>query len=143
MSEVHDRSVDAKIGKRGIRILIGGVAGLGALYIDKVAQQSNRAFLQMALWSLVLLALFFAQFRESLKRPIQGYIAFALALVHVLFLVLIRRLFPFDTSLGMLIGLLPESIILTFLYARLGQALDPNGPFGLTEEERRQRLLRP
>lgn len=131
-----------KVGKHALRITIGVLGGLGAIYIDNVAAKSDRAMIQMALWTFVLFAYSIVELRQSLRRTVQMYIALALAGLHFLFLVVIRNMFPFQNSLFIVPWLLIEGLVLVFLYARIGQSLDPTGPFGLTEEERRKRAAR-
>ena len=77
------------------------------------------------------------ELRQSLKRKTQRRIAVGLATLHILFLFVVRGLFPLDSSLFILVGFLPEGLVFVFLYARIGQSLDPTGPFGPIEEEKR------
>lgn len=129
-------------GKHALRIVIGGVAGLGAIYIDNAAAQIERPLLQMALWTFILFAYSITELQSSIRRRAQFYIALALCGLHFLFLVLMRNIFPFQNSLFIFAGALPEGLVLVSLYARVGQALDPTGPFGLTEKEQRDGAAR-
>jgi hypothetical protein len=119
------------------RTFLAVVFAVVAIYIDKLAPPDARAYLQMALWTLTLVAFSIFELRQSLKRKMPRRIAIGLAALHILFLFVIRRLFPLDSSLLILVGLLPEELVFVFLYARIGQSLDPTGPFGPTEEEKR------
>jgi hypothetical protein len=128
--------------KHPTRLVLGLISAVGAIYIDKGAQPDERAFLQMALWTFFLFAISIAELRESLKRRIQKYIAAGLGALHILFLFLIRDMFPLQSSLFILAGLLPEALVLVFLYIRIGQSLDLTGPFGLTEEGQKSGVKR-
>lgn len=57
-----------KVGKHALRITIGVLGGLGAIYIDNVAAKSDRAMIQMALWTFVLFAYSIVELRQSLRR---------------------------------------------------------------------------
>jgi hypothetical protein len=86
--------------------------------------------------TLILFAFSIYELRGSLKRKMQRRIAVGLAVLHILFLFVIRGLFPLDSSLLILVGFLLEGLVFVFLYARIGQSLDPTGPFGPTQEEK-------
>lgn len=135
-------TVKASPDKHRARIVLGIISAAGALYIDKGANPDERAILQMALWTFLLFAFSIAELRESLKRRIQKYIAVGLGTLHILLMLAIRNVFPLQSSLLILVGLIPETSILVSLYARIGQSLDPTGPFGPTEEEQKRGVAR-
>jgi hypothetical protein len=120
-------------------IVIGGIAGL---IIDNGLEGQPRALAQMILWTTLLLAFLLIQLHESLRRPIQLLIATALTGIHACLLILFRSHFPLRNMIIGFVGIAIEGIIFVFLYARIGQWLDPKGPFGMTDAEREIRSLK-
>lgn len=128
--------------KRLTRLVLFALAGICCLYIDHAANKTDISRLQIAVWTSLLFAYSASELRDSLRRPKQARIALGIALLHLVFIYLIRNQFPLQTSLQILVYLCPEAVALVFLYGRIGQSLDPEGPFGLTHAERRERALR-
>jgi hypothetical protein len=50
-----------------------------------------------------------------------------------------RDIFPFSSSLIVFLAALLELVVLMIVYLRLCQAIDPEGPFGLTQAENEAR----
>lgn len=121
------------------RIIIGVVTGLIAIYADKIAPVSNKATLQMIAWTFALVAFMLTEFRYSLNRRVQKYIILGIIAIHFVLLYVIRNIFPFQNFLEILLYLMLEITFFGFVYFRLGQSLDPAGPFGMREEERNRR----
>jgi len=128
--------------KRLMRLVFVVVFAVSALYTDNLANQAERSRLQIVIWTVILFANLVMELRESLRRPKQAYVGLGVGMLHFLVIYLIRNLFPLQTSLLILVWLLPESVVLVFIYGRIGQSMDPTGPFGLTDEERRNRDAR-
>jgi hypothetical protein len=89
--------------------------------------------------TIALFALFILEQYQYLKRPRLRYIAGAFAVLHIALLYQLRTDFPFSNTLVILFLLVIEGLAVLLLYTRLGQEIDPHGPFGLTETERRER----
>ncbi len=130
------------LSKRRLFLLLGAFAGMSALAINNGLFDERRALAQMSLWTFLVFTLAAIQVHESLHRPRQVYVALALICLHVLGLMKMRRYFPLDNILVGLIGIAVEAVILIFLYARIGQSIDPKGPFGMTEAETRARHMK-
>src|SRR5258708_6153924 len=128
--------------KRGLifaLIVIGGIAGL---FFDNGFEDQPRGFGPMLLWVTLPLAFFPFQLDDSLRRPIQLIIATALTGIHVCLLILFRSHFPLRNMIIGFVGMAIEATIFVFLYARIGQWLDPKGPFGMTDAELDARKLK-
>lgn len=97
------------------------------------------AFAQMALCSFLVFGIVGVQANKSLYRPRQVGIALALLAMHFAALTGLRKYFPLTNMFIGFAGVGIESVILMFLYVRIGQSVDPEGPYGLTDEEIRQR----
>jgi hypothetical protein len=122
-----------------VLIVVGGIFGI---IVDNGLEGEKRALAQMVLWTVLLFAFVLIQIGKSLKRPIQLLIAVALLGMHVCLLVLFRNSFPLSNMIVGFVGMAVEAVILIFLYARIGQSLDPKGPFGMTEAERDARAMK-
>ena len=96
----------------------------------------------MVLWTVLLFAFMLSQIHKSLKRPIQLLIAIAIVALHLCLLTIFKGSFPLSNMIVGFVGMAVEGVILIFLYARIGQSLDPKGPFGMTEVERDARKLK-
>jgi len=126
------------LSKRHIVLLLGVIGGLAALAIDDVLKGHQLAIAQMIFWTLLLFAFVTIQVHKSLGRPRQLCVALVLISVHIIVLMRLRNYFPLHDLTVSFIGI-PVAVILIFLYARVGQSVDPQGPFGLTEAEIRAR----
>ena len=123
------------------RLSIGAIAAAIALYGSICTHEYETAIFQMVSWTFFVFAVLATELRRSLKSRTQGYIALGIGVLHLLFLYLVRSMFPLQSFLTALVYMVPETAVLGFLYARIGQSLDPAGPFGLTEEDRKRRDL--
>lgn len=121
--------------KQHIFLLLGVIGGLAALILDNVLAGHQLAIAQMILWTVLVFAFITIQVHKSLKRPRQLCVALALISVHIIVLMRLRKHFPVDNMIVGFVGIAVEAIVLIFLYARIGQSIDPQGPFGLTEVE--------
>jgi len=74
-----------------------------------------------------------------LKRPRLLALGVCLIPVHLYFLRVLWRKLPFESSLIVIFIMLIEAMLLGFVYLRVGQEIDPDGPLGLTDDERRVR----
>jgi uncharacterized membrane protein len=131
-------------GTRFQRIVLGVSFAIFALYCDNASLGANRGHFQEILWTLLVLALFAVQLRRTLTRARPILLALSLLFIHLYFMYSIRDRFPFNSSLVILFFALLESIVFAFVYLRLCQSIDPNGPFGLTdsEKERKKNIVR-
>lgn len=127
------------ISKHAGRIFAAGLGAVGAIYADNFASLDKKAAVQMATWTITLFVFSALEWKESLKRPKLRYIAIALGIAHLFLLYLFRNMFPLRNSLLILVYLWPEILALVLIYTWLGQRLDPDGPFGLSEVERSRR----
>jgi hypothetical protein len=124
------------------RIVVGVVVGVVALYCDLFSGEAQRPVLQAALWTFFVFAVFAVELRKSLRRGFQQLVALTLAICHVVFLWSIRGVFPLKNSLFVIAYALTEFVVFLIIYLVAGQVLDPSGPFGLTEEDRKRQELR-
>ncbi len=122
--------------------ILGGMGGIAGLIIDNGLEDQPRALAQMILWTALLIAFLFIQLHESLRRPIQLLIAAVLTGIHVCLLIFFKSHFPLRNMIIGVVGMVIEGIIFVFLYARIGQSLDPKGPFGMTDRELEARKLK-
>jgi hypothetical protein len=128
--------------KRRLLLLLGVIAGLSALIIDNGLSGGKLALAQMILWTVIVFAFVALEVAKSLLRPRQLCVALALVTLHVICVLKFRHFFPLDNMLVGFIGIALEAVILIFLYARIGQSIDPQGPFGLSEAESNARRIR-
>jgi hypothetical protein len=127
------------------RWTLGLLAAMLALYCDNASLGNSRGHYQEALWNLVLVGEFLVELRPTLRRTRASLLALSLFGIHCLIMYLKRDAFPFDSSLELMLCALVECVILMFVYLRLCQSIDPEGPFGLTiaeKEARKNRVVR-
>lgn len=79
------------------------------------------------------------ELRRTLLRYRQALIGLALLIVHFYVMYVERDIFPLESGFLFILGMLFEAFVLTVVYVRLGQSIDPQGPFGMTEAEKRKR----
>jgi hypothetical protein len=125
------------------RITLAIILALFALYCDLGAPHEQRAAIQAGILTVGLFTYFFLELRRLLKRPRLLALGVCLIPVHLYFLRTLWRKLPFDSSLIVVFIMLVEVILLTFVFLRLGQEIDPDGPLGWTDEERRTRGMSP
>jgi hypothetical protein len=133
--------------KRIIRLVFALLWAVIAIYADNYTRGSEKAHIQMFLWTYIIFVPSITEFRESAKRKVQRNIGLTLFLLHFVLLYFVRSSLPKSSSLMILLYALVEGVILAFFYIRLGQSLDPNGPFGpnridkkLAERNEKRRL---
>jgi hypothetical protein len=132
-------SVNVRTGTHLQRIALGIFCAAVGLYCDNAAPQQQRPLIQAILWSFTVFALLVVELRRTLLRKRQVYIGLVLVTAHFYFLSFQWKRLPFESSFSILLLALLESILIGLIYIRLGQSLDPEGPFGLTEEEKARR----
>ncbi|HZY62721.1 MAG TPA: hypothetical protein VFE38_09360 [Edaphobacter sp.] len=130
------------LSKHHIFLLLGAIGGVAALILNNGLAGHRLAIAQMILWTVLVFAFATIQVHKSLLRPRQLCVALALIGLHIFALVRARRYFPLNNMIVGFVGIAVEAIILTFLYARIGQSVDPKGPFGLTEAEMHVRKMK-
>jgi hypothetical protein len=121
------------------RWIFGLFAAIFALYCDKASLGNSRGHYQEVLWNLVLVGEFLIELRPTLRRTRAAFLALSLFGFHGLVMYLKRDAFPLDSSLILIFCALVECVILMFVYLRLCQSIDPEGPFGLTSAEKEAR----
>jgi hypothetical protein len=124
------------------RWIFGLFVAMLALYCDKASLGDSRGHYQEALWTLVLVGEFLIELRPTLRRTRAALLALSLFGFHCLVMYLKRDTFPVDSSLALILYALVELVILMFVYLRLCQSIDPQGPFGLTSAEKEARKKR-
>ncbi|WP_419805679.1 hypothetical protein [Terriglobus sp.] len=124
--------------KRQQRLLLACIGGLGGLLVDNCLVGSRLAFGQMMLCTVLVFGIVGIQAGKTLLRPRQAGVALALIVLHFLMLVRYAAWFPFTNMIVGILGAGAEAIVLIFLYARIGQAVDPKGPYGLTSCRNRE-----
>jgi hypothetical protein len=131
-------------GTRFQRILLGVTFAIFALYCDNASLGASRAHFQEALWTSLIVAEFAVELRRTLKRARPALLALSLLFIHFYFMYSIRDRLPFNSSLVIFLLALLEFGVFTVVYLRLCQAINPNGPFGLTaaEKERKKNIVR-
>jgi hypothetical protein len=128
--------------KRFLRLSLGSVSGLAALLIEKCLTGNKLAFAQMTLWTVLVFGFMAIQFDASLLRPRQFYVALSLVVLHIVALIRLADRFPLNNMVAGLIWIGVEIVILGLLYIRIGQAVDPEGPFGPSDAEIRERRIK-
>lgn len=128
-------------GTRLQRWILGGAIAALALYCDNASLGSSRSYYQEALWTLILVGAFLVELRKTLSRIRAACLASLLLCLHFYFIYLKQDAFPFHSSLFVILCASIEFAILVILYLRLCQAIDPDGPFGLTEAEKVRRRV--
>lgn len=129
-------------GTRPKRWIFALFAAMFALYCDKASLGNSRGHYQEALWNLVLVGAFLIELRPTLRRTRAALLAVSLFGFHCLVMYLKRDAFPLDSSLILFFGALVECVILSVVYLRLCQSIDPQGPFGLTNADKEARKNR-
>jgi hypothetical protein len=129
--------MDSTTGTQTQRILWAVIVGLAALYCDKRAPAADRAMIQGMLWTVAVFSLLFVELRKTLLRPRQLLVAVLLMAVHSYAIYASWRVFPFDSSFTIIICIVIEAFIVGLVYIRLCQSIDPDGPFGPTEAEKK------
>jgi hypothetical protein len=130
--------VNIRTGTRFQRIVLGILGAILALYCDQLAPQPQRPLIQAILWTFLVFAILIVELRNTLRRPRQLSIGLVLVAGHFYLLHFAWKSLPFRSSLSVMLLALLESVLIGLIYIRAGQSLDPEGPLGLSEEERRQ-----
>src|SRR5271169_6064952 len=107
------------------RWIFGLFVAMFALYCDNASLGNSRGHYQEALWNLVLVGEFLIELRPTLRRTRAALLALSLFGFHCLVMYLKRDAFPFHSSLILIFCAVVECFILTFLYLRLCQSIDP------------------
>ena len=128
-----------RFSKRSLLISLGIISGIAATLINNWLVGDRLAFAQMVIWTVLVFGIVAIQANESLWRPKQLCVALALMALHIIGLIKFANHFPLNNMIAGFIGAGFEVIILIFLYVRIGQTVDPKGPYGLTESEIRRR----
>lgn len=121
--------------KRQQRLMLACIVGLGGFVVDNCLVGSRLAFGQMMLCTVFVFGIVGIQAGKTLLSPRQAGVALALMVLHFLMLVRYAAWFPITNMIVGIVGAAIEAIVLMFLYARIGQAVDPKGPYGLTAAE--------
>ena len=124
------------------RLIFGLLLAGFALYCDKATLGNSRSYYQEALWNFALVFAFLIELRPTLRRTRPALLAIALFCAHCIVMYFKRGIFPFDSSLIMMLAALLEGVVLFIVYLRLCQAIDPEGPFGMTAAEKEAREKR-
>ncbi len=112
-------------------------------YCDKFAPQSQRPLVQATLWTFFVFTFLILELRKTLLRVRQLFIGLGLLLGHLFVLYEVWRQLPFESSVSIIILGLLEAVALGLLYIRIEQSLDPDGPFGPSEEEKERKVKVP
>ena len=90
-----------------------------------------------------MLTFFTIELRKLLRRPrLLIWAAVLIPVAHFLVLRYFWNELPFSSSFtAVLVGFV-EIMFIAFVFLRIGQELDPDGPLGPTEDERKIRNLR-
>ena len=123
-------------------LLLACAVGLGSFTADQFLIGAKLGFVQMLLCTILVFGIVGIIAGKSLARPRQAGVAVALMAFHLFLLLRLATWFPLPNMVIGISGAAFESLILIFLFARLGQTIDPEGPYGLTAAEikRKQRL---
>jgi hypothetical protein len=117
---------------------LGLFCGLSLGYFERKTSGQQRSFIQIAIWSLAVCAELYIELGFSLKRKKRSIIGCTVLVVHFITIYFLRGYFPLP-ALAIVIGVFAEILILAVVYLRLCQSFDPNGPYGLSEAERKVR----
>ena len=120
----------ASRGKHAYRFLAAVSFAVIAIYADNYTKGSEKAIIQVFLWTLLVFAFLIGEFKDSLKRRRQFNIGLGLFFLHFVLVYFVRSALPESSSLTILLYALVEGVVVAFLYLRIGQSLDPTGPFG-------------
>ena len=126
-------------GSRSQRMVLATVLGILALYCEKSSLGTELAYFQQGLWTLTLVGLFLIHLRRTLQRARAATLALILFGFHCYALYRYRNSFPFHSSLTVVLAACVETAVFGLVYIRLCQAIDPSGPFGMTESEKQAR----
>jgi hypothetical protein len=121
------------------RLSLGAFFAIVGIYADNRTTGAEKSLIQMSTLTIIFFAFFVFEQHDNLKRSNLRDIALTIGVLHLALLYELRSNFPLSNTLALIPPLLIESLVVILLYTRLGQALDPEGPFGLTEAERRER----
>lgn len=129
-------------GTRTKRIIFGICFAGFAVYCDNFAAQEHRALLQAVLWWATPIVLMIIELRGFMERPRLRYLSLLFLLIHtwIVHSVWVNKL-PYRSSLTVLFLAVAECLVLVIFLLRIGQEVDPEGPLGLTEAERRARTM--
>lgn len=130
------------LSKHHLFLLLGAIGGLVALLINNFFIGDRLAFAQMTLWTVLVFGVVGIQVNKSLWRPRQLSVALALVGLHFIGLFGLANRFPLNNMIVGFIGVGIEIVILIFLYVRIGQTVDPKGPYGLTDAEIHERKIK-
>jgi hypothetical protein len=119
--------------------LPAGVIAIALMLLDTFLTGNRLARAQMVLLTLFVFSLVAKEVRRSLLRPRQFCIALVLVILHIVALVKLSDYFPLENVIAGFVVAGAEAIVLFFLYGRIGQAIDPKGPYGLTDDEFQER----
>jgi hypothetical protein len=120
-------------------VLPAAVIAIALMLFDIFLTGNRLARAQMVLLTLFVFSLVAKEVRRSLLRPRQFCIALVLVILHIAGLMKLSDYFPLENVIAGFVAAGAEAIVLFFLYGRIGQALDPKGPYGLTDDELRER----
>jgi hypothetical protein len=129
--------------KNHYTVLPAGVIAIALMLCDIFLTGDRLARTQMVLITLFVFSLVAKEVRKSLLRPRQFCIALVLVILHVAGLMKLSDYFPLDNVIAAFLIAGVEAVVLFFLYGRIGQAIDPKGPYGLTDDEIRERRRNP
>jgi hypothetical protein len=120
-------------------VLPAAVIAIALMLCDIFLTGNRLARTQMVLITIFVFSGIAKEVRRSLLRPRQFCIALVLVIVHIAGLIKLSNYFPLDNVIAGFVTAAAEGIVLLFLYARIGQAIDPKGPYGLTDDELQER----
>jgi hypothetical protein len=125
--------------QRVVRYTIAIPVGLGLAFADQTANPKRVIYIQTIIWTAFVLLEFPNELRKYAKRK-RLRLLFLLGVVpiHAAIVSACRRSLPFEQSLIVLVYGLIEFVVLAIAFLRLGQELDPEGPLGLTEADRKR-----
>jgi hypothetical protein len=120
-------------------VLPAAVTAIALMLFDIFLTGNRLARAQMVLLTLFVFSLVAKEVRRSLLRPRQFCIALVLVILHIAGLMKLSDYFPLENVIAGFVVAAAEAIVLFFLYGRIGQAIDPKGPYGLTDDDLRER----
>lgn len=125
--------------KNHYTVLPAGLIAIALVLCDIFLTGDRLARTQMVLITLFVFSLVAKEVKKSLLRPRHFCIALVLVILHVAGLIKLADYFPLDNVIAGFLVAGVEAVVLFFLYGRIGQAIDPKGPYGLTDDEIRGR----
>lgn len=131
-----------RFSKRNLLLSLGAICGVTATLINNYFADNRLAFAQMVLWTVLVFGIVTIQAGKSLWRPRQLCVALALLFFHIIGLMKFADRFPLDNMIVGFGGMGVEVAVLILLYARIGQSVDPKGPYGLTDAEISERAIK-